>query len=120
MAPPGTDTLHASPGFGLFTRALAGGGCLRGLRDLAISRLALPAPAAAALAQALHGHPRLQSLELWNVELDDEGGMAVARLAASASCPALAKLNLGRHLMGPRTTKTIESMLDGSAVRLSM
>ena len=101
-------------------RALGGAACLRGLRELSISRMQLPTAAAGLLVQALTGHRSLQSLELWNVELDDEGGMAVASFAAAGSCPALSKLNLGRNLLGPGTTRAIEEMLEGGAVRVSL
>ena len=117
---PGTDRLTEGHAYGLLLRSLGGAPCLRKLRELSISRLSLPTAAAEALVQALHGHPTLEALELWNVELDDEGGMAVARFAAGGSCPALNKLTLGRHLLGPATTKAIEEMLDGSAVRVSL
>ena len=61
----------------------------------------------------------LQSLELWNVELDDESGLSIVR-AVHGSCPRLGKLNLGRSLIGPLTAKRIEEMLDGSSIRLSL
>ena len=38
----------------------------------------------------------------------------------SGSCPQLGKLNLGRHLIGPQTAKTLEELCDGSDVRLSL
>tara|TARA_B110001452_G_C15210605_1_gene419913 strand:+ start:177 stop:1400 length:1224 start_codon:yes stop_codon:yes gene_type:complete len=117
---PGTDRLTEGHAYGLLLRSLGGAPCLRKLRELSISRLSLPTAAAVALVQALHGHPTLETLELWNVELDDEGGMAVARFAAGGSCPALNKLTLGRHLLGPATIRAIEEMLDGSAVRVSL
>ena len=78
-----------------------------------------PEPAAAALGLALRGHRALQSLELWNVELDDDSGLAVVR-AVHGSCPQLSKLNLGRHLIGPQTRRTLEELLDGSSVHLSL
>ena len=117
---PGTDRFAEGDAYGLLVRSFGGAPCLRRLRELSVSRLALPTAAAEALVQALHGHPTLEALELWNVELDDEGGMAVARFAAAGSCPALRKLTLGRHLLGPATTRAIEAMLDGSAVRVSL
>ena len=115
----GADELWCTEGFALLTRALAAAPCLRELRELSISRISLPEPAATALGLALRGHRALQSLELWNVELDDDGGLAVVR-AVHGSCPQLSKLNLGRHLIGPQTRKTLEELLDGSSVQLSL
>jgi len=40
--------------------------------------------------------------------------------AVLGSCPQLGKLNLGRHLIGPQTAKTLEELCDGSDVRLSL
>ena len=115
----GTDELWCTEGFALLTRALAAAPCLRELRELSISRISLPEPAATALGLALRGHRALQSLELWNVELDDDSGLAVVR-AVHGSCPQLSKLNFGRHLIGPQTAKTLGELLDGSSVRLSL
>lgn len=115
----GADELWCTEGFALLTRALAAAPCLRELRELSISRISLPEPAATALGLALRGHRVLQSLELWNVELDDDSGLAVVR-AVHGSCPQLSKLNFGRHLIGPQTARTLEELLDGSSVRLSL
>lgn len=115
----GADELWCTEGFALLTRALAAAPCLRELRELSISRVSLPGPAATALGLALRGHRALRALELWNVELDDGGGLAVVR-AVLGSCPQLGKLNLGRHLIGPQTAKTLEELCDSSDVRLSL
>ena len=71
-------------GFGRPARALhaADGGACAGLRELALRNIELPAAAARLLAASLAGHPTLASLELWNVELDDDGALAVGALGA--------------------------------------
>ena len=51
--------------------------------------------------------------------LDDDSGLAGVR-AVHGSCPQRSKLNFGRHLIGPQTARTLEELLDGSSVRLSL
>jgi hypothetical protein len=60
----GADELWCTEGFALLTRALAAAPCLRELRELSISRISLPEPAATALGLALRGHGALRALEL--------------------------------------------------------
>ena len=69
----------------------------------------------AGLAASLAGHPTLASLELWNVELDDDGALAVGALGAPAGDgggnAALRELNLGRNLLLPQTQQALEQAL---------
>ena len=112
-------------GFGRLARALhadGGGGACAGLRELALRNIELPAAAARLLAASLAGHPTLASLELWNVELDDDGALAVGALGAPAGDgggnAALRELNLGRNLLLPQTQQALEQAVDAARVRL--
>ena len=52
-----------------------------------------------------------------------EAAAGGARLGADPlgdNGPQLGKLNLGRHLIGPQTAKTLEELCDSSDVRLSL
>ena len=65
--------------------------------------------------------------ELWNVELEDEGALAVASLACGGAAAekgrppsALQTLNLGRNLISIEARETIEARVveGGSGVRV--
>ena len=111
-------------GFGRLARALHadGGGACAGRRALALRNIERPAAAARLLAASLAGHPTLASLELWNVELDDDGALAVGALGAPAGegggNAALRELNLGRNLLLPQTQQALEQAVDAARVRL--
>ena len=124
---PGTAApLEASgEGFELLCRALAaslgGADCLATLRCLGVSKIGMSDAAASRLAEALGGHPSLESLELWNVGLEDEGALSLGRLAAAANennCPRLASLNLGRNLVSADAREELEAMVSADRVRL--
>ena len=77
--------------------------------------------AARTLAAALRGHPSLTTLELWNVSLEDEGAIAIARLAAADGNAALSELNLGRNLFsGEARERIADGIVDASRVRAKM
>ena len=88
----------------------------------ALRNIELPAAAARLLAASLAGHPTLASLELWNVELDDDGALAVGALGApvgeGGGNAALRELNLGRNLLLPQTQQALEQAVDAARVRL--
>ena len=124
---PGTAApLEASgEGFELLCRALAaslgGADCLATLRCLGVSKIGMSDAAASRLAEALGGHPSLESLELWNVGLEDAGALSLGRLAAAANennCPRLASLNLGRNLVSADAREELEAMVSADRVRL--
>ena len=124
---PGTvAALGASGvGFGIIIRTLdasrgsgGGGSCLRGLRELSVSKIGIEREAAAGLADALRGHPSLVQLELWNVDLDDECAVAVASLAAPEGAAALQRLNMGRNLISGAGRDKIESLVDRGRVNV--
>jgi hypothetical protein len=121
----GPLSLDGSPGFALLARALragseGGSACLGGLCTLSISKLVVGDGAARDLAAALHGHPSLASLELWNVSLEDEGALSIARLAAPDGNAALSELNLGRNLFSGEAREGIEATVDADRVRAKM
>lgn len=72
---------------------------LHALRELAISKVNLSASSVVELAETLRGHRSLAVLELWNVGLEDEAALALARMASSGGNGALRQLNLGRNLI---------------------
>lgn len=91
---------------------------LHALKELSVKALELSDATAVALASALQGHPKLAELELWNVGLDDDGAIAIARLATPQGNAALRRLNLGRNLMSGSGKEKIEQMVQGSSVQL--
>jgi len=123
---PGTAAAISASGsaFALLTRCLMGtengAGCLRGLRELAISKVTISDEAAASLAEALHGHAALQMLELWNVALEDDGALSISQLATPTGNQALTQLNLGRNLVSGPGRERIEGIIDASRVRVKV
>lgn len=111
---PGTaNPVYASgEGFALITRALMpppqGSRCLAELRELAMSKVIVDDANAAALAAALRGSASLDSLELWNVQLEDAGALALGTLAAEGGAPNLRSLNLGKNLISGSAKERIE------------
>jgi hypothetical protein len=93
-------------------------GALAGLRELSFTKITIGNEAAAALASGLRGHPSLESLELWNVGLEDDGALCIGRLAAPIpeGNAALRSLNLGRNVLSGETRDKLEAMVDGERV----
>lgn len=81
----------------------------------------MSADAAESLSQGLAGHAALESLELWNVGLEDAGALSIGRLAArDGGNGALCRLNLGRNLLLDPTKEEIETKADKERVRLQL
>ena len=119
--------LDESSAFALLARALRSGSertgasaCLAGLRALSISKLIVGHHAAQVLSAALQGHPKLNSLELWNVALEDEGALHIAQLAAHGSPGVLTELNLGRNLISGEAREQLERIVDATRVHAKM
>jgi len=102
------------------SHATGGSRCLAHLTELSISQLDVDCKGACALAAALRGHPTLQSLELWNVKLKDEGALALGALGGADGNFALSRLNLGRNLISGLAKDKIEAAVDARRVELSM
>jgi hypothetical protein len=111
---PGTaNPAYASgEGFALLTRALMppphGSACLGALRELSFSKIIVDDVNAHALAASLSGHPGLRTLELWNVQLEDGGALAIGTLAAPGGPAALESINMGKNLMSGVAKEQIE------------
>eukprot|EP00310_Coccolithus_braarudii_P024523 CAMPEP_0183343416 /NCGR_PEP_ID=MMETSP0164_2-20130417/9339_1 /TAXON_ID=221442 /ORGANISM="Coccolithus pelagicus ssp braarudi, Strain PLY182g" /LENGTH=376 /DNA_ID=CAMNT_0025514233 /DNA_START=19 /DNA_END=1149 /DNA_ORIENTATION=- len=113
----------AGDGFGLLTRGLStdgGSGCLAQLKELSISQMDVSCSSAVGIAAALRRHPSLQSLEMWNVKLKDEGALALGSLGAADGNFALSSLNLGRNLISGLAKAQIEALVDARRVELSI
>ena len=99
-----------------FTRA-----SLRGLRELAICKMRVSDACAAHLAASLEGHAALETLELYNVNLEDAGAVAVAQLARPGGNAALRKLDLGKHkVFGETVVDLKERIVDTARVHLKV
>jgi len=109
--------------FLLLTRALAASGgsdALQRLTELTITKIKISGERASALAAALLHHPTLTALELWNVDLNDEGALAISALAAPGGSFPLSRLNLGRNLISGHVKLQIEAAADPKRVSLSL
>jgi len=111
-------------GFELLARALmagsSGSDALRGLRELSLSKITVGNEAAEALSTVLAGHTALETLELWNVALEDDGARAIARLAARDGIATLRTLNLGRNLLSPESRDDVNAIADGERVLVKL
>lgn len=117
----GHEASASGPAFGRLVAAIAPGSLtysVHALREIKISKLELAPAAAVALASALRNHPSLESLELWNVQLEDEPALVLAALGARDGNDALRRLNLGRNLLNIDTKERIEALVDTSRVQL--
>lgn len=122
---PGTanEVYAGGEAFALITRALMppphGSSCLANLRELCLSKIIVNDENARALAAALRGHTSLTALELWNVQLEDGGALALGTLAAADGLLSLSSLNLGRNLLSADTRARIDvAKRPGVSVRM--
>ena len=110
------------PGFDRLVRALhakSGAAALSELREIAFNKITLKNDEAGAFAAALGGRVALESIELWNCGVEDDGALHVAALGAPASaafCPALERLALGRNLISGHARGRMEALVDRNKI----